>query len=268
MGFSILILTLNEEANIVDCLKSVVWADDVVVLDSFSSDRTCEIAESMGARVVKRKFDDFGSQRNYALDEIEFKHRWLFHLDADERFNEELRVECERVIECDEKSAYFVPNRIIFLGKWIPRCTQYPFPQVRLIKRGEVRFAKAGHGQKEDAAQRGVGHIHVAYDHYNFSKGIEDWIAKHNRYSTEEAALVAETKRRPLGECVSGDPMVRKRALKSWFVRLPLRPQIKFFYLYVVKLGFLDGWAGLAYCRLMMMYEMMITVKIKASKVK
>ena len=261
MQFSILILTLNEEANIAACIDSVSWADDIVVLDSFSSDRTCEIAKEKGAKVYQRKFDNFGSQRNYALDDIEFKHQWLFHLDADERFNSELGGECERVVALDEKSAYFVPNRIIFLGKWIKRCTQYPFPQVRLIKRGEVRFAKAGHGQKEDAAERGVGHIHVGYDHFNFSKGLEDWIAKHNRYSSEEARLAAESDRRSLAECWSRDSMLRKRALKSWFVRLPCRPWIKFFYLYFVKLGFLDGRAGLVYCRLQMMYESMIAIK-------
>ncbi|KRP34890.1 MAG: hypothetical protein ABS34_12130 [Opitutaceae bacterium BACL24 MAG-120322-bin51] len=261
MSVSILILTLNEAPNIAACLESVAWADDVVVLDSFSSDETCAIAESMGARVVQRKFDDFGSQRNYALDSIEFKHDWIFHLDADERFNPELQSECERVVGLEERSAYFVPNRIIFLGKWIPRCTQYPFPQVRLIKQGEVRFAKAGHGQREAAAQRGVGHIDVAYDHYNFSKGVEDWIAKHNRYSSEEAQWAAEIERRPLGECLSKDSMLRKRALKSWFVRMPCRPWIKFFYLYIVKRGFLDGYAGLVYCRLQMMYESMIAIK-------
>jgi glycosyltransferase involved in cell wall biosynthesis len=259
--FSVLILTYNESNNIDACLDSVAWADDVVVLDSFSSDDTVARAEAKGARVVQRAFDDFGSQRNHALDAVDFKHDWIFHLDADERFNPELQSECERVIQLNERSAYFVPNRIIFLGQWIPRCTQYPFPQVRLIKRGEVRFAKAGHGQKEDAAQRGVGHIEVAYDHYNFSKGIEDWIAKHNRYSSEEARLAADIERRPIGECFSKDPMCRKRALKSWFVRMPCRPLIKFIYLYIIKLGFLDGYPGLVYCRLQMMYESMIAIK-------
>ena len=155
--FSILILTKNEEINMRDCMESVSWCDDVVVLDSLSDDDTCEIAEDMGARVFERPFDDFGAQRNYALDEIEFRHPWVFHLDADERFNEELRAECERVIEQDAHSAYFVPNKIIFLGKWIKHCTQYPYPQVRLLKIGEVRFMKAGHGQKEDTASVGWG---------------------------------------------------------------------------------------------------------------
>jgi glycosyltransferase involved in cell wall biosynthesis len=266
MSISILILTLNEEQNIEACLNSVAFADDVVVLDSYSSDETVALAKAKGAQVYQRHFDDFGSQRNYALDEIQFKHDWVFHLDADERFNEVLKKECERVVVLDERSAYFVPNRIIFLGKWIKRCTQYPYPQVRLIKRGEVRFAKAGHGQREDQAQRGVGHIQVAYDHYNFSKGIEDWIAKHNRYSSEEARLATTIESRPFSECFSGDSMTRKRALKSWFVRLPARPWIKFFYLYFIKLGVLDGMPGLVYCRLQMMYEAMIMLKMKELK--
>ncbi|MGA0369750.1 MAG: glycosyltransferase family 2 protein, partial [Kiritimatiellia bacterium] len=87
------------------------WCDDVVVLDSFSTDRTCEISRQNGARVEQRKFDNFGNQRNHALDEIEFKNDWVFHLDADERFNEELRAECDRVIALDLHSGYFEPNR-------------------------------------------------------------------------------------------------------------------------------------------------------------
>lgn len=93
MGFSILILTLNEESNISDCIDSVAWCDDVDVLDSFSSDRTCEIAKAKGARVYQREFDNFGRQRIFALDKISYKYQWLFHLDADERFNDRLRAD-------------------------------------------------------------------------------------------------------------------------------------------------------------------------------
>ena len=263
--FSILILTKNEEINMRDCMESVSWCDDVVVLDSLSDDDTCEMAEDMGARVFERPFDDFGAQRNYALDEIEFKHPWVFHLDADERFNEELRAECERVIEQDAHSAYFVPNKIMFMGKWIKHCTQYPYPQVRLLKIGEVRFMKAGHGQKEDTAERGVGHIDIPYDHYNFSKGIGDWLEKHEEYAQKEASAATSLARSPLKECFSGDGMARKRAMKSWFVRMPCRPLIKFVHLYFLKLGFLDGYPGLVYCRLQMKYEIMIATK-RASK--
>jgi glycosyltransferase involved in cell wall biosynthesis len=260
--FSILILTKNEQANLPACLGSVAWCDDVVVLDSFSDDRSTQVAEAWGARVFQRRFDDFGAQRNYALTDIPFKNPWVFHLDADERFNEDLRLECERVIREDQHSAWFIPNRIFFLGKWIPHCTQYPYPQVRLIKLGEVRFAKSGHGQKEDNALRGTGHIQVPYDHFNFSKGIEDWIAKHNRYSSEEAELAGAIERRPLLECFSKNEMTRKRARKSWFTRMPGRPLLKFLYLYIACRGFLDGREGFIYCRLQMMYESMIAVKI------
>ena len=88
--FSILILTKNEEANLPSCLESVQGCDDVVVLDSMSSDRTREIARAAGARVEERAFDDFGGQRNHALEKIRFRHLWVFQLDADERFREEL----------------------------------------------------------------------------------------------------------------------------------------------------------------------------------
>ncbi len=258
---SVLVLTYNEALNIRDCLESVSWCDDVVVLDSFSSDRTCEIADEMGARVVQRTFDDFGNQRNYALDQVDFQNDWVFHLDADERFNPQLKAECEQKIAQDLHSGYFVPNRIIFMGKWIKHCSRYPYPQVRLIKRGEIRFESSGHGQRECDAERGVGHIDVPYDHFNFSKGLEDWFMKHNRYSSQEAQLALQIEKRPLSECWSGNSMVRKRALKSWFVRIPFRPQIKFFYLFVMCGGFLDGKPGWIYCRMQAVYEAMIEVK-------
>ena len=183
--FSVLILTKDEESNIKGCLDSVSWCDDVVVLDSFSADRTCEVARENGARVFQRAFDDFGAQRNFALEHVEFKNRWVFHLDADERFNPSLRDECEAAIASGSHSAYFVANRLIFMGRWIRHSSQYPYPQVRLVKIGEARFAKSGHGQREASALRGTGYLRTPYDHFNFSKGIADWVDRHNRYSSE-----------------------------------------------------------------------------------
>jgi len=262
---SILILSKNEEANIPACLETVFWCDDIVVLDSFSSDRTVELAKAGGCRVVQREFDDFGSQRNFALEEIPFKYPWVFHLDADERFNEELFVECRRVIKEDKFSAYFVANRIIFFGRWIRRSTQYPYPQVRLVKLGEVCFAKAGHGQREDRVARGTGHLLAAYDHYNFSKGIKDWVDKHNRYSTDEAKLALDWARQPLrpSEIFARDGIIRRRALKRCHVRLPGRWIFKFCYLYVIKRGFMDGYPGFVYCLLQCFYDFLICIKIR-----
>ena len=266
--FSILILTKNEEANLSACLESVAWCDDVVVLDSFSVDRTCELAKSGGARLLSRAFDDFGSQRNFALDEIAFKYAWVFHLDADERFNEQLRLECEIAIEQDVHSAFFVPNRIIFLGRWIKRSTQYPYPQVRLLKVGEVRFSKSGHGQREDQVKRGVGYIQAAYDHFNFSKGIADWVEKHNRYSGEEANDVANWRNTPIewSTIWNSNAIEKKRMLKQLHARLPGRWLIKFLYLYFFKRGFLDGYPGFVYCVLQGFYDFLIVAKVAEAK--
>lgn len=266
--YSILILTKNEESNIEACLDSVAWCDDVVVLDSNSGDGTREIAAARGARVFQRAFDDFGAQRNHALDNIEFKHKWVFHLDADERFNEALRQECEQVIAKDECSAYFVANRLLFLGCWIKHSSQYPYHQVRLVKRGEARFAKSGHGQKEDSAARGTGYLRTPYDHLNFSKGIADWVERHNRYSSEEAAEVSLLCEGPIPvlDLLSSDSLVRKRSLKRLHARLPARWLFKFVYLYVWKLGFLDGYPGFAYCMLNGFYDFLISVKIVERK--
>jgi len=261
--FSILILTKNEEINIADCLDSVAWCDDVVVLDSYSDDATCTLAKERNARVFSRKFDDFGAQRNYALDEIPFQHPWVFHLDADERFNEELRLECEKVMLADEHSAFFVPNRIIFLGKWIRRSTQYPYPQVRFLKLGEVRFAKAGHGQREDQVERSLGSIQSAYDHYNFSKGIGDWVAKHNHYSDEEARLAMRDSGSMSWSHLVRGGIKRKRAMKQLLTRLPFRWVFKFVYLYIFRLGLFDGYPGFVYCVLQSYYDFLITIKIR-----
>ncbi|MFM8230858.1 MAG: glycosyltransferase family 2 protein [Chthoniobacterales bacterium] len=263
--FSVLILSKDEEANVGACLESVAWCDDVVVLDSQSKDRTRDIASAKGARVFERAFDNFGAQRNHALGNIDFKHPWVFHLDADERFNDDLRRECEEVIAKDRHSAYFVANRLIFLGRWIKHSSQYPYHQVRLVKRGEVRFAKSGHGQKEESALRGAGYLQTPYDHLNFSKGIYDWVERHNRYSSEEAAEAAALCEEPIPftDLLSADSLVRKRALKRLHARLPARWLFKFVYLYVWKLGFLDGYPGFAYCMLNGFYDFLISAKIK-----
>ncbi len=268
--FSILILARNEEADLPACLDSVRGCDDVVVLDSMSTDRTREIALESGARVETRAFDDFGSQRNHGMEKIKFRHAWVFHLDADERFNEELRRECERVIDRDECSAYSVPNRIFFLGKWIRHCTQYPYPQVRFVKVGEGRFKKAGHGQTLEWAKRGTGEIGVPYDHFNFSKGIRDWVDKHNRYSDEEAVHTLQLRKEPVGwvDLWSGDRLKRLKTMKKIMVRLPGRGWVKFSYLYFGCRGFLDGMPGLIYCGLQGFYEFLISAKMREFRLK
>lgn len=263
--FSVLILTKNEEGNLPGCLERVSWCDDVVVLDSGSTDRTREIARAAGARVEERAFDDFGGQRNHALENIRFRHAWVFQLDADERFREELRWECEAVVRQDEKSAYGVSGRYIFMGKWIRHCTQYPYPQVRLVKVGEVRFRKAGHGQALDWAKRGEGELREPFDHLNFSKGIGEWMDRHRNYAKEEAGRTLDLLGQPAEwkGLWAGDRRERLRARKRILVRMPFRGAAKFLYLYVGCCGFLDGIPGLVYCVLQGWYENRIAGEIR-----
>jgi len=266
---SIVILTINEEGNIADCIRSCAWCDDVHVLDSGSSDRTREIAESMGAKVHVNAFKSFGDQRNWAIDHIPCKHGWHFHLDADERFTVESVREMAEVLGDDGNKSphvcYLAPSKMIFLGKWIKRSGGYPSYQVRLFKYGKCRFMDFGHGQREDPHGT-TGTLAHPYLHYSFSKGLFEWLNKHNGYSDREAleglhlSLMA---RPPVSSLVKGDKVTRRRAFKNLSYHLKFRPIWRFIYNYFGRMGMLDGSAGLHYCLMISMYEYWIELKIK-----
>ena len=260
--FSVLVLTGNEEINIRACLESVSWCDDVWVLDCGSTDRTVEIAKEMGANVITRPFDDFGSQRNYGMDTCKWKHEWVFDLDADERFTPELREECEELVRRDEKSAYFVANKMMLMGKWIKHASQFPVYQMRFHKLGECRFVSYGHGQREGETPRGIGYMKNAYIHYNFSKGLGNWFEKHVGYAIAEAKQQLADEER--GAAVSGEGNVAlRRRLKRLASKLPGRSWLKLFYLLFARGGILDGPAGWLYCRMQAHYEFMCSVVLK-----
>ncbi len=260
---SVLILTLNEEVNIGDCIDSVGWADDVLVLDSGSEDRTVEIAEARGARVMHRPFDNFASQRNYGLQEGGLEHDWVLHLDADERVTPELRSELEREARRDARGAYRVPSKLMFQGRWLKHAGMYPTYQIRFGRRDALTFTQVGHGQRGALSAEQVGTLDEPLLHYAFSKGIADWVERHNRYSTDEAvhALAAEGKSTDWTALVWGDSQARRRALKDLSYRLPCRPLLRFFYVYLWRMGFLDGRPGFDYAVLLSFYEYLIGLK-------
>ena len=136
---SVIILTHNEETNIARCLDSVSWTDDVLVVDSFSEDRTVEISKRHGARVIQRAFEDFSSQRNFASEQGHLKHEWVLHLDADEVVTPELRAELARVMFGD-KDAYRVSSKLIFCGKFLRHAGLFPWYQVRFGRKQALRF--------------------------------------------------------------------------------------------------------------------------------
>jgi glycosyltransferase involved in cell wall biosynthesis len=271
MSISVLILTLNEEENLPRCLDSVAWADDVLVVDSFSADRTVEVAESMGARVLQRSFDNFAGQRNFGLLEGGLRYDWVLHLDADEVVPPELRDELLAIVEHGDKDAYRVPSKMMLHGKWLRRAGMYPTYQVRFGRKESLSFVQVGHGQREALPPERIGTLENALVHYSFSKGLDDWFEKHNRYSTAEAVQALKEARDggiDWSGLASGDGTRRRRALKSLAARMPFRPSLRFLYMYVFRLGFLDGAAGYTYCRLLAMYERMTVLKMKELRLK
>ncbi len=253
--FSVVILTLNEERALPACLESVAFSDDVVVLDSGSTDRTRGLSEKAGARFVSRAFDSFAGQRNYAQRSVAFKNPWVFHLDADERMTPGLAAECERAMARTDIDGCRAAPLMMFEGRWVRHCTDYPAYQARFVRAPEFEFIQVGHGQRESAAMR-LANLNEGYLHDLSIYGVEAWIEKHRRYASQEAGAVLRDGGPPsLGQCLSGDALVRRRALKRLSFSLPFRPALRFGYQYLLRMGFLDGGPGLRYCRLLAMYE-------------
>lgn len=261
--YSVLILTLNEERDLPGCLESVRSCDDVVVLDSGSTDRTAAIAREAGARVFTRSFDTFAAQRNHAQRHIAFRHDWVFHLDADERFTPELDTECRAAAARTDLDGFFVAPKMMFLGRWIPRCTDYPAWQARFVRAPQFEFVEVGHGQREAPSMR-MDRLRANYLHDLSSGGEQEWLEKHRRYATAEARLQFGAPGSSWGKLFSAEALQRRRALKRLSYRLPFRPALRFLYQYVLRGGLLDGSPGYRYCRLLARYEGFAAAELRA----
>ncbi len=263
---SVVILTHNEEINLEACLESCSWCDDVAVLDSGSTDQTGQIAAQRGVKFYTHPFHSFGEQRNWAIDNIPAKHDWVFHLDADERFTPELIAEVDALLKANPSQAgFYVANQMIFMERWIKHASGYPAYQMRLFHKARMRFKDVGHGQRENTSGE-IGTLQHPYVHLNFSKGLSDWFARHNRYSTQEAERQVTDLANPLNlKDISGTGVTRRRALERISYRVPMRTTLRFLDSYLVHGGILDGRAGFRYARLMAMYQQMIDLKVKES---
>jgi len=272
MTISIFIQTLNEENNLPSLLESVAWADDIVVLDSLSTDRTQEISEAADARWFARPYDGRGNHQNWAMENIDFKHQWVFYLDADERMTPELRSEIETIAndwnsgkrtKDTDPVAYYCGRKNIFKGKWLKHAMP-PSNIMRFFQPPHIRFARDANPVPTVDGQ--IGYLKEHFIHYNFSKGLREWIERHNRYSTYEAnETVKALKDNPVkpANLFSKDRNTRRLELKNISFRMPCRPLLKFLYMYILNRGFLDGRAGWTYCRLQAMYEYMIVLKVR-----
>ena len=264
-GYSVVILTLNEEINIGDCIASCTGSDDIHVLDSGSSDSTCLIAEQMNVNIHENPFETFGKQRNWAIDNIDTKYPWILHLDADERMTPEISREVADVLATDPPEAgYYLPSKLIFMGRWLKRAAGYPTYQVRLFHKERMRFTDYGHGQREQTTGQ-IGRLSEPYLHDAFSKGLDDWLSKHNRYSRQEAEQAIVEKSQPIGwkNLFGKGPVARRRVLKRVAYRIPFRASLRWWTILLVQGGVMEGRAARNYATLVTTYERMTGIKIR-----
>ena len=218
------ILTYNEADKIEAAIKSVLWADEIIVADSFSTDDTAKIAKRLGAKVVNITFKAFGQIRNDAINAC--SHEWIFSLDADERCTPESEAEMKKELEDPQADAYFVPRRNWFMGRWIKHSGWYPdYRQPQLFRKGAIIFDDQEEVHESYEVHGKIGHFKQDIWQIPFMN-LEQVVHKMQRYSTLGAKKL-ERNNKPGG-------MGRALAHGIWaFIRI-----------YIIKLGFLDGWAG------------------------
>ncbi len=223
-ALSVIVIAHNEEHNIAACLESVAWADDLVVVDAQSTDRTREMAANCGAKVFERAWDGYASAKRFALEQT--AHPWVLWLDADERVTPELAAELQALIAGNPREAgYDVARRAYFLGRWIRHCGWYPGYVLRLFRKECVQF----HDQRvhEYASVNGpVGRLRSDLLHYT-DDTLYHYLKKFNRYTS----LAAEDRD-------GGNRQVHRRDVV-------LRPPFAFLRMYILRGGFLDGRHGL-----------------------
>lgn len=271
VSVSFLLPVKNEAANLPRCLNAISWADEIWVVDSSSSDGTQQISEAHGAKVVQFKFNGtWPKKKNWALENLPFKHEWVFILDADEVLPPETEHEVRSIVEnaSNPVAGYWINRRFFFMGAWLKHA-YYPNWNLRLFKHARGRYEKltsvetqSGDNEVHEhvVVEGAVGHLKSEMDHYAFPD-IGAFVEKHNRYSNWEARVAME---RGVGASAQGIQMGSvglKRRLKALSHQMPFRPTLRFLYVYVWGRGFLDGKRGYYFARLHAMYELLCVAK-------
>jgi len=268
---SIVILTKNEEIDLAGCIHSASFSDDIHVFDSFSDDKTVQIAGELGAIVHQKAFEGYAKQRNASLREITYEYEWLLVLDADERVTPELTKELESLFKKGvpaDVDGYLIRRKDYFMKTWLKHVQATPC-YTRLIRHANASYERE---INEVVVVKGkVEKLETWFDHFPFSKGISFWLDRHNRYSTGEAneILVNRSPDFSLLKVFTEKDFGKRRVYqKELYYRFPLRGVIMFFMMYIVKRGFLDGKAGFNYSLLRAIYEFMIEIKVSEMRAK
>jgi glycosyltransferase involved in cell wall biosynthesis len=277
---SVLVPVKNEAANLRGCIDSVSFVQEIVVVDSASTDGTQAIAEAASARVVQFVWNGkFPRKKNWALENIPWQHEWVLIVDADERVTPELERQITQAIRRTDVDGFYLSRRFWFLGGWINHCGYFPSWNLRLFRHRLGRYeqveidssiASGDNEVHEHVLLNGrTEHLSAPMEHYAF-RDLATFIDKHNRYSTWEAAASGNLRERAgertLRATPFGTAVERKRWLKKVTMRAPFRPSLRFFYHYVWKQGFRDGYREWVLCRLLAWYERMIVLKERELK--
>ncbi|MGI9104345.1 MAG: glycosyltransferase family 2 protein [Terriglobales bacterium] len=229
MGLSVAIVAHNEEKNLPRTLESVRWAEEIVVVDSLSTDRTCEIARQYGAKVIVEPWRGYAAQKNYAIENC--TQDWVLSLDADEEISHGLADEIRRAIaDPNALNGYFMPRKNLYLGKWVRYGGMYPDPKLRLFRRGRAHVIGPDPHDRvvlNDGVDQRTGRFRNAMVHYTYPT-LTLYIEHMNRYSSLMAKAAIE----------------RGHGRFS-LMNIVVRPWATFFYNYVIRGGFLDGKEGL-----------------------
>lgn len=263
---SVMIFTLNEALHLPSCLKSLQWCTDIIIIDSGSDDDTRSICNVENTRFFEHPFQGFGKQRNWAIENTEPRYDWILILDADESVPESLALE---MIELANKNprhvgAARVRRRLYMWGKWLRYSSLYPNWVVRLIHKDRVRYINRGHAETQTVDGEVLELESDLIDENK--KGIEQWFARQNRYSTKEARyeLDQEKESQSMLDLFSNNPLTRRKQLKRLSWNMPFRSLVYFIYSYFIRQGFRDGKNGYRFCQMKAIYQNMIVIKKKS----
>ncbi len=264
-GISVLVPCFNEEHNIRACLEALTWADQLVVVDSFSTDRTVEIAREFTQEVYQHEYLNSATQKNWAMSTLPLRGRWTLIVDCDERVTPELAAEIRQVVEADnpEFGGYFVNRRNYFFGHWIRHAGMYPSWNLRLFRTGQARYeTKEVDADVYLTAGGKVGFLQHDMLHYSF-ESIQECVHKFNRYAGWDAKERAKPAGQVDDQAVTTGASGRARTLaRRIFERLPAKPLVLFLYMYLLKGGFRDGRAGFITCGLWAFREFITEAKL------
>lgn len=258
----------NEEINLPYSLAALKdWAGQILVLDCGSVDRTREVSERYGAQFFYHEWLGYAGQKNWALDNLPIAHPWVFIIDADEVITPKLREELSRIATEDkcEENAFYVNRYFVFLGKRIRHCGYYPSWNIRFFRKGKARYEQRD--VHEHMIPDGkVGFLRHDMEHYD-RRGMFHYIAKHNEYSTLESKemykLITGTTRSGEGKLFGPSAQRRKWVKRYVWPKLPARWFWRWVYMYILKLGFLDGVVGFHFCLFISGYEHHVSLKLR-----